>query len=130
MLRIGTSQPATEATMMVTPGSTACLTALDRNVVENVTCSAELYPPVIGNQCSSPAKTNSVISPNQKYGTDDRNVVAGSRWSHQDPRRQPASIPSRVPMTKLRIVVQPTSTSVHGSVDEITEETDAGKYVN
>jgi hypothetical protein len=70
------------------------------------------------------------MRPSQKYGMDDRNVVAGSSPSIQEPRRQPATTPSPVPMRKLMMVVIPTRATVHGRLSAITSDTGAGKNVN
>src|SRR4029453_6129627 len=67
--------------------------------------------------------------PSQKYGTEDRNVVAGSRPSIHDPRRHPAPTPSVVPMRKLSTVVMPTRPIVHGRLWLITSDTGDGKNV-
>ena len=56
--------------------------------------------------------------------------MTGSRPSTQEPRRQPASTPSPVPMKKLMIVVMPTSARVHGSALLITSDTGDGNAVN
>ena len=69
------------------------------------------------------------ISPSQKYGMAEMNVVTGSRLSIQEPRRQPVKTPMPVPSTKLISVVTPTSASVHGSDWPITSLTGVGKKV-
>src|SRR4051794_543071 len=70
------------------------------------------------------------MMPSQKYGTEERNVVTGSRPSAHEPRRQPASTPRPVPRKKLITVVMPTSSSVHGRLVEMISETGVGKNVN
>jgi hypothetical protein len=68
--------------------------------------------------------------PSQKYGMDDRNVVTGNSPSSQEPRRQPASTPSDVPIMKLAKVVMPTRAIVHGRLWPRISETGVGKNVN
>ena len=56
----------------------------------------------------------------KKYGAAWKNVMAGSNWSVQLPRRQATTAPSVVPRMKLITVAVPTSATVHGSAPLIT----------
>src|SRR5215472_3236896 len=121
------AQPATEATTMVSAGSTACDSTLKINGALNPgLTSVVLYPEFVGNQPSLVANTATIKIATKKYGAAWKNVIVGSRLSSQLPRRQAAAIPSSVPSTKLMIVARPTRPIVHGSAARITLVTVAG----
>src|SRR5215813_5681630 len=84
------------------------------------------YPPELGNHCSVTAKIKITMRANQKYGSDDRNVVIGTSASRQFPRRQPTIIPSTVPSTNPMTVQNPISTSVQKMLCRITWITAVG----
>jgi hypothetical protein len=85
-------------------------------------------PPDSGSQCSVTPKIVSAMSPIQKYGTLDRKVLTGTTASvRRDPRRQPTTIPARVPSRKLTTVAVPTSPIVHGRLWASTVPTEVGK---
>src|SRR5262245_22865611 len=130
MLRMPRIQPLIEEMRMVSAGRMLWLTALPMKYWSHAGTRPGVNPPEDGNQLSGPASSAIATRPSQKYGTDDRNVVAGSRLSIHVPRRQPAPMPSAVPMRKLRIVVMPTSPIVQGRLWPITSETEEGKNVN
>ena len=56
--------------------------------------------------------------------------TGGRTLSTALPRRQPATVPIRVPKTKARSVVIPTSPTVQGSACLITVFTETGKNDN
>ena len=67
------------------------------------------------------------MRPIQKYGIADViTKTGGAMLSSRPPRRQAARIPIPVPRTKARIVVMPTSPSVHGIAWRTTRATDCG----
>ena len=79
-----------------------------------------------GNQPSLVANTATSTIAMKKYGAAWKKVIAGSRLSSADPRRQATTMPSRVPSVKLITVARPTRASVQGSPELITLVTVAG----
>src|SRR5579875_1709712 len=71
------------------------------------------YPPEIGNHFRVMAKISTTMIANQKYGIDEMKVVMGTSASSQVPRREPASMPRAVPMTKPSTVQTVMRISVH-----------------
>ena len=65
----------------------------------------------------------------QKYGIDWSIVVAGTRWSTQVPRCQPAEAPRPMPSTNEMIVASPTRTRVQGSALAMSSVTGVGYFV-
>ena len=66
------------------------------------------------------------MSANQKYGSEDRNVVIGTSASRQLPRRQPTNMPSSVPRTNPMTVQSPISTTVQKMLCRMTWPTGVG----
>src|SRR5436305_10179488 len=130
MLRMLRIHPLIDETRMVAAGSRLCWTALAMKSPSHPGTTPGSYPPEDGKKLSVPASSVMAMSPSQKYGTDDRNVVTGSTPSAHEPRRQPASTPSEVPSRKLATVVTPTRVTVHGRLCPMTVETGVGKNVN
>src|SRR4051812_28998593 len=101
MLRIPRIQPLIDEMKMVSAGSRLCRIALPMNPASQLGITPGSYPPDEGKKLSIPVNSAIATRPSQKYGMDDRNVVAGSRASIAEPRYQPASTPSPVPIRKL-----------------------------
>ena len=74
------------------------------------------------------ASSSTRISAKKKYGIACRNIRPGSTRSSVPPCRQPATMPSAVPIRKAMTVATPTRVMVHGRVWASSEETCAGYW--
>src|SRR6266550_5359027 len=128
MVRI---QNPIEVIRIVTAGRTECQSTSLANVHDHSTVVVTPYPPLSGNHPSVSEKSQIVSRASQKYGNAEVMMkIGGSIPSSAPPRRQADTRPMNVPAMKARMVVMPTSPSVHGSACSTWCATVSGKKVS